>query len=60
MNNIFEWSTEYNKPQIVNDNFIDKVIMCWWDEAFTINEMLEETNRCKSCHHKECPNCGKE
>lgn len=38
----------------------DEVMMCWWDEAFTINEMLEETNRCKGCHHKECPNCGKE
>ena len=38
----------------------NEVVMCWWDEAFTINEMLEETNMCKGCHHKECPNCGKE
>lgn len=33
-----------------------EIIMCWYDEAFTINEMREETNLCKSCKHKDCPN----
>ena len=34
-------------------------IMCEYDEAFTINEMLEETNRCCNCKITECPYCGK-
>ena len=32
-------------------------MMCLYDEAFTIREMLEETNRCFSCK-LECPNRG--
>ena len=30
--------------------------MCWYDEAFTINEMKEETNFCKTCKHYKCSN----
>ena len=33
-------------------------MMCLYDEAFTTNEMLEETNRCKSCT-LNCVNAGK-
>lgn len=31
--------------------------MCIYDEAFTIQEMLEETNQCRNCR-LDCPNCG--
>lgn len=34
--------------------------MCEYDEAFTIDEMLEETNRCCNCKITECPYCGEE
>lgn len=33
--------------------------MCKWDEAFTEQEMLEETGYCKDCR-LDCPNAGKE
>lgn len=33
--------------------------MCCIDEAYTINEILEETGWCKSCSHKGCKYCGK-
>ncbi len=33
--------------------------MCQYDEAFTIADMLEETNRCRNCVFTSCPNCGK-
>lgn len=33
-------------------------MMCKWDEAFTVNEMLEETGRCKDCK-LNCENAGK-
>ena len=33
--------------------------MCQYDEAFTIADMLEETNRCRNCVFENCPNCGK-
>lgn len=32
--------------------------MCKYDEAFTENEMLEETGRCEMCK-MDCPNAGK-
>lgn len=32
--------------------------MCKWDEAFTEQEMLEETGYCKDCK-MDCPNAGK-
>lgn len=32
--------------------------MCTYDEAFTIQEMLEETGQCKDCK-LNCPNAGK-
>ena len=35
-------------------------IMCLFDEAFTIDEMLEETSMCRNCSNIDCPNCGKE
>lgn len=38
---------------------LKKPIMCEYDEAFTIDEMLEETNRCCNCKITECPYCGK-
>ena len=31
--------------------------MCKWDEAFTEQEMLEETGYCKDCK-MDCPNAG--
>lgn len=34
-------------------------MICIYDEAFTINEMLEETGRCKDCKF-DCPNAGKQ
>jgi len=34
-------------------------MMCKWDEAFTMNEMLEETSRCKDCK-LNCENAGKQ
>ena len=37
----------------------NKEIMCWYDEAFTIDEIWEETNYCIKCQHKECPNYKK-
>lgn len=33
--------------------------MCKYDEAFTEQEMLEETGYCKICK-MDCPNAGKE
>ena len=33
-------------------------IMCEYDEAFTVQEMLEETRRCRDCK-LDCPNAGK-
>ena len=33
--------------------------MCKWDEAFTEEEMLEETDRCKNCE-LNCENVGKQ
>lgn len=33
--------------------------MCQYDEAFTITDMLEETNRCRNCTFTSCPNYGK-
>ena len=38
---------------------MSELIMCLWDEAFTKNEMLEETGYCKDCCMMECSNCGK-
>lgn len=35
---------------------MNKIIMCQYDEAFTIKEMREETNLCESCKLKNCPN----
>ena len=32
--------------------------MCMYDEAFTKDEMLEETGRCSVCTIKECSYCG--
>ena len=32
--------------------------MCLYDEAFTKDEMLEETGRCTTCNIKECSHCG--
>lgn len=34
-------------------------MMCKWDEAYTMNEMLEETSRCKDCK-LNCENAGKQ
>lgn len=34
-------------------------MMCLYDEAFTIYEMLEETTRCESCE-LDCPYKGLE
>ena len=34
-------------------------MMCKWDEAFTMDEMLEETSRCKDCK-LNCENAGKQ
>ena len=33
--------------------------MCKWDEAFTVNEMKEETGRCAVCK-MDCSNAGKD
>lgn len=33
-------------------------MICIYDEWFTIDEMLEETGRCKKCK-LDCPNKGK-
>ena len=33
-------------------------MICIYDEGFTIDEMLEETTRCKKCE-LDCPNKGK-
>lgn len=33
-------------------------IMCEYDEAFTVQEMLEETGRCRDCK-LDCPNAEK-
>ena len=35
------------------------VQMCAYDEAFTINEMVEETGHCMICSHKKCPHYHK-
>lgn len=34
-------------------------MMCKWDEAFTMKEMLEETGRCKNCKF-DCEYAGKQ
>ena len=34
--------------------------MCYLDEAFTQEEMLEEIGYCKECYVTHCTNCGKE
>lgn len=54
-----------NKEQIINaigqgaynvaQKCIDLKIICPYDEAFTIQEMLEETGRCLHCHVRQCP-----
>lgn len=38
---------------------MDKSFMCLYDEAFTKDEMLEETCRCSVCTIEECLFCGK-
>lgn len=38
------------------ENYME--IMCKYDEAFTVQEMLEETEQCKDCK-LNCPNAGK-
>lgn len=45
--------TELRQESNMNDN------MCEYDEAFTQDEMLEETGFCKDCK-LDCPNRGKE
>ena len=34
---------------------IDLHMICPYDEAFTIQEMLEETGRCLHCFVRQCP-----
>lgn len=37
---------------------INMNMLCPYDEAFTIKEMIEETGRCKHCFVPQCPlNC---
>lgn len=36
-----------------------KAEMCKWDEAFTVNEMKEETGQCAVCK-MDCSNAGKD
>ena len=36
-----------------------KAEVCKWDEAFTVNEMKEETGRCAVCK-MDCSNAGKD
>ena len=37
---------------------LHKMQICEYDEAFTIDEMLEETAFCRNCKISSCPNCG--
>ena len=31
-----------------------KTIYCAYDEAYTISEIVEETNWCQNCYNEEC------
>ena len=41
---------------LIKEHYME--IMCEYDEAFTVQEMLEETGQCKDCK-LNCPNAGK-
>lgn len=55
-----DWRNITDKLDKISNHIMVKrmEIMCEYDEAFTIQEMLEETGQCKDCK-LNCPNVGK-